>query len=215
MTYDELKQAVQDYLEEAETTFVNNIPLFVKAVENRIYNEVQLPALRRNVTGQINAGNRYLILPTDFLAVFSVAVIDSVTGSYDYILFKEVNLIREMYPSPNQTGKPKVFGQFDTTSFILGPSPDKDYAIELHYFYYPESLVTAGETWISKNFRSVMLYGVIAEGYRFLKGDEAQQKVYDEQYKEALNLLRKLSEGVQREDAFSTVPMKTNVNVGE
>jgi hypothetical protein len=215
MTYEELKQALQDYLEEREETFVNNIPMFIRAVENRVYNEVQLPALRKNVTGTMQSGNRYIVLPTDFLSVFSMAAIDPVSGEYSYMNFKDVNLIREMYPNPTYTNTPKAFGLFDTTSAIVGPTPDKNYLVELHYFFYPESIVTAQQSWLAKNFPSVLLYGAVAEGYRFLKGDAAQQKVYDDQYKEALNLLRKLGEGVTREDAYSTVPVKTNVIVGE
>lgn len=215
MNYTELKQAVQDYLEESETTFVNNIPMFVKAVENRVYNEVQLPALRKNVTGIMQSGNRYVVLPSDYLSPYSVAAIDPDSGEYRYLDFKDVNLIREMYPSPTYTGLPKVFGQFNPESLILGPTPDKSYQVELHYFFYPESIVTAQESWVSKNFSSVLLYGTVAEGYRFLKGDAAQQAVYDGQYKEALNLMRKLGEGMTREDAYGTSPVKTNVNVGE
>lgn len=215
MNYSELKQAVQDYLEENEDTFVNNIPMFVRAVENRIHNEVQLPALRKNVTGIMQSGNRYIVLPSDYIAPHSVAAIDPDSDEYSYLTFKDVNLIREMYPSPAYVGMPKVFGQFNTQSLILGPTPNKAYKVELHYFFYPESVVTAQESWVSKNFPSVLLYGTIAEGYRFLKGDAAQQKVYDDQYREALNLLRKLGEGITREDAYSTASPKTNVNVGE
>jgi hypothetical protein len=215
MDYDELKQAIQDYLEEFEPSFERNIPVFVKAVENRVYNEVQLPALRKNTLGHCEAGNRYIVLPPDYLSVFSMAMVDPDTGEYSHPLYKHVNLIREMYPSPKVQGRPKVFGQFDTTALILGPTPDKAYEVELHYFFYPESIVTAGKSWVATNFPSVMLYGAVAEGYRFLKGEDAQQKVYDEQYKEALNLLRKLGEGVQREDAYTTSPVKTNVIVGE
>ena len=210
MTYAELVTAVQNYLENSEAKFVASIPLFVDAVENRVYNEVQLPALRKNVTGFLEAGYRYLVVPADFLSVFSFALIHPTTGVYDYILFKDVNYIREVYTSPTVTGQPKVYGQFDSESFILGPTPDLAYAAELHYFYYPESLVTAGTSWVATNFPSVMLYGVIAEGDRFLKGDAAQQQVYDGQYMNALNLLRKLGEGRQRDDAFSTTYTKPN-----
>lgn len=215
MNYTELKQQVQDYLESTETKFVNNIPTFVRAVENRIYNEVQLPSLRRNVTGALQQGNRYLVVPTDFLSVFSMALIDPTSGEYNYLLFKDVNLIREVYPSPTVLGTPKVFGTYDSKSFIIGPSPDKTYAVELHYFYYPTSLVDANTSWVATNFPSVMLYGCISEGYRFLKGDAAQQKTYDDQYREALNLLRKLGEGIQRDDAFSTTNTKFKVSIGE
>lgn len=215
MTYDELKLAVQDYLGTSETTLVDNMSIFVETVENRIYNEAQLPALRKNVTGTMDVGNRYIIMPTDFLSVFSFAIIDPATGDYDYLMYKDVNYIREVYPSPTSTAKPKVFGLFDTTTLIIGPSPDKAYGVEMHYFYYPESIVTAGESWVSKNFPTVMLYGMIAEAYRFQKGEVQQQQIYDTQYREALNLLRKLGEGVQRDDAFSTTTIKPKIQLGE
>jgi hypothetical protein len=215
VTYGELKQAVQDYLETSETAFVSSIPLFVETVENRVYNEVQIPALRKNVTGQMTAGSRYIVVPEDFLSVFSTAIIDPDTGEYSYLLFKDVNYIREVYPSPNTLGPPRVYGLFDTTSFILGPSPDKSYEVELHYFYYPTSLVEAGESWLSKNFSAVMLYGVIAEGYRFQKGDEKQQAVYDAQFNRALGLLGKLGEQKSRDDAFSTTVSNHTTKVGE
>lgn len=215
MTYDELSQAVQDYLVNSEATMVANMPVFCETVENRIYNEAQLPALRKNVTGYMNVGNRYQVMPTDFLSVFSFAVIDPTTGDYEYLMYKDVNYIREVYPSPHATAKPKVFGLFDTSTLILGPSPDKAYGVEMHYFYYPESIVTAGESWVSKNFPTVMLYGMIAEAYRFEKGETTQQQIYDTQYREALNLLRKLGEGVQRDDAFSTTTIKPKANLGE
>lgn len=215
MTYTELVAAVQDYLGTWEETLVANMPIFCETVENRIYNEAQLPALRKNVTGYMNAGNRYQVMPEDFLSVFSYAVIDPDSGEYEYMLYKDVNYIREVYPSPTNTGKPKVFGLFDTSTLILGPSPDKAYGVEMHYFYYPESIVTAGESWVSKNFPTVMLYGMVAEAYRFQKGEAAQQAIYDTQYREALNLLRKLGEGVQRDDAFSTTTIKPKIQLGE
>lgn len=215
MKYDDLKQQVQDYLETSEATFVANIPNFVKEVENRVYNEVQMPALRKNVEGSIAADNKYLKMPGDFLSLFSFAVIDPDTGEYHYTMLKDVNLIREVYPSPTFKQRPKYVGLFDPTTLILGPTPDRAYKAELHYFYYPETMVTAGESWLSKNFPSVMLYGVIAEGYRFLKGDAAQQKVYDDQYAAALNLLRKQAEGKARNDAYANNTAKPTIPFGE
>lgn len=215
MNYQQLKTAVKDYLEVDETTFDNNIAWFVESVENHIYQEVQLPSLRKNALGALEAGNRYLLVPDDFLSVFSVALIDPDTGEYDHLLYKDVNLVREIYPTPTVLGKPKVFGLFDTSAFILGPTPDKAYQVELHYFFKPKSISTAGESWIGKNFPSVLVYGAVAEAYRFLKGDEAMQKQYDTKYHESLNLLRKLGEGMSREDAYSTSPIKTNVILGE
>jgi hypothetical protein len=147
--------------------------------------------------------------------VFSLAFIDPNTGTYNYVLFKDVNFMREVYPNPSITGVPKAFGLFDTTTLILGPPPDQAYGVEFHYFYYPTSLVDAGTSWVADNFPSVVLYGTIAEAYRYQKGDAAQQKIYDDQYVGALNLLRKLGEGRNRDDAFSTTTTKLNPIVGE
>lgn len=215
MNYEQVKQAVKDYLEVDETVFNNNISWFVESVENHIYQEVQLPALRKNSLGTLTIGNRYLLVPSDFLSVFSVAVIEPGSGEYEHLLYKDVNLVREIYPTPSVTGKPKVFGLFDTSAFILGPTPDKAYQVELHYFFKPTSISVASTSWIGDNFPSVLVYGAVAEAYRFLKGDEAMQKQYDTKYQESLNLLRKLGEGMAREDAYSTSPIKTNVILGE
>lgn len=217
MTYDELKTAVQDYLETGEVKFMSNFDMFVKSAENRIYTDqsVQIAALRKNITGTCESGNKYITLPEDFLSVFSLAVNDVAVGDYRYCMLKDVNLIREVYPNPNFRGLPKYFGLFDHNTLIFGPTPDKAYVVELHYQYNPESLVTAGETWLSKNFPSVLLYGVIAEGYRFLKGDAAQQKVYDDQYAQALGTLRVHSSARVRTDAYANNQPKPSTPVGE
>lgn len=217
MTYDELKQHVQDYLETNETTFVANIPLFVKTVENRVYSdpEVQLPAVRKNLTGTCEVGNKYLGTPDDFLSAYSLAVFDVGTNEYNYVELKDVNLIREVYPTPSHTGMPKVYGIFDHNTIMFGPTPDKAYAVELHYNYYPETLVTAGQTWLATNFPTVMLYGVIAEGYRFQKGDAAQQKVYDDQFAQALVQLKRYGGARVRTDAYANNQAKPTTSVGE
>jgi len=212
MNYTELVASMQDYLQTDEASFVTHIPTFVQTVENRIYNEIQLPALRKNAVGEFTDGNRYLTLPDDFLAPFSLATIDPTTGVYNYVLFKDVNLVREMYADPTVKAVPKIYGLFDANTAIVGPTPNKDFGAELHYFYYPESLVTAGTSWVATNFPSVILYGCLSEGYRYLKGDEAMQKVYDEQYKEALSLLRKLGEGRNRGDAYRDGQAKLKVS---
>lgn len=191
MTYAELTQMLQDYLVTSETTFVANIPTFVRAVENRVYNEVNLPSLRRNVEGTLNAGDKYLNMPEDFLGVSSLALIDQTTDEHAYLLMKDVHFIREMYPSAGSTGVPKFYALFDTNTLLVGPTPAATYDTELHYFYYPESMVDAGTSWLADNFESVVLYGAIAEGYRFLKGEPAQQQIYDTQYMNALGLLAK------------------------
>lgn len=215
MIYTDLVTQVQDYLETREAKFVANIPTFVRAVENYIYNEVQLPALRRNVTGSTQVGEIYLSAPQDFLSVFSLALVDPDNGQYNYLLSKDVNLIREMYPDPNVVDTPRVYGTFDPKTLIIGPSPNKAYKVELHYFFYPQSLVDAGTSWVATNFPMVMLYGVIAEGYRFLKGDVQQQQIYDDRYEKALNLLRKLGEGRSRNDAYRDTATTPKANVGE
>lgn len=211
MNYTELVTQLQQYLETDEASFVANIPNFVKAVENRIYNEVQLPALRKNVTGSMTLGNRYLSMPSDFLAPFSLAAIDPTTGAYNYILYCDVNLVREAYPIPTVTGTPKVYSLFDENTSIIGPTPDKNYGVELHYFYYPESLSTAGTSWVATNYPSVILYGCLSEAYRYLKGDAEMQKTYDEQYDKALGLLVKLGEGRNRGDAYKDGQVKRKV----
>lgn len=189
MNYAELTTAVQDYLETSEATFVANIPLFVRAVENRVYSEVRLPSLRKNSEGSLNAGDKYVSMPDDFISVYSFAIIDPDTDEHAYLMLKDVNLIREVYPNAASTGVPKFYGLFEEKALILGPTPAKSYNTELHYSYFPESMVTAGTSWLADNFEAVVLYGVIAEGYRFLKGDATQQKIYDEQYMNALGLL--------------------------
>lgn len=212
MNYAELKAAVQFYLETSEEGFVANIPVFVRQVENRIYNAVQLPALRKSVKGQTTKDSNYLAAPVDFLAPFSMSLINTATGDYDYARFVDVDLIREAYPLPTQKGMPQLYGLFDPNTFILGPTPNFNYGVELHYFYYPESIVTAGTSWVGTNFESVLLYGVIAEGYRALKGNIEQQKVYDEQYESALSLLRKLGEGRNKGDAYRDREPKLKVS---
>lgn len=217
MTYDELKTAVQDYLETSESTFLSNFDLFVRTVENRVNHSVHLPAQRRNMTGTCSTGVKYLDLPDDFLSVFSLAMIDPVTGEYSYCLLKDVNLIHEAYPNPTlHTGIPRYFGLFDHNSMILGPTPDKQYVVELHYHRAPKSLVEEKTgTWLSKNFSSVLLYGVIAEGYRFQKGDAAQQQAYDAQFDRALSLLKQHGEVRVRNEAYANNQAKPTTPVGE
>lgn len=176
MNYTALNQAIQDYCSNTESTFVSNIPLFVKQAEQRIYNQVQFPALRRNSTGTTTSNNKYLSCPTDFLAAYSLAVVNG-SGVYNYLLNKDVNFIRESYPSPTDTGLPQyyaLFGPQSSTptelSFILGPTPDAAYTVELHYFYYPESIVTASTSWLGDNMDSVLLYASLVEAYTFMKG---------------------------------------------
>lgn len=217
MNYAELRQAVQDYLETDEATFVANFPNFVRTIENIVYTSVEYPAMRRNVEGTMEVGNKYLTVPDKFLSIFSLAIVDPDTGAYTYPLYKDVNLIRAVYPNPAQRGTPKVFGLFDEFSFIFGPTPDKAYGVELHYFAFPDSIVDTedGKSWLLTNFPSVLQYGVIAEGYRFQKGDAAQQKIYDDQFMLAMTQLKGHSDVRVRNDAYSTKITKPTKHVGE
>jgi hypothetical protein len=209
MTYAELAAAIQDYVENTfSTTQVN---LFIQEAEQRIYNSIQLPDLRKNVTGVITANNKYLQCPGDFLSAYSIAVIDA-DDNYTYLLNKDVNFIREAYPNPNSTGTPKYYAIFGPQSndineltFILGPTPDVQYETELHYFYYPPSITSeesGGNTWLGENFDSALLYGSILEAYTFLKGDADIMTTYRQRYEEAMNLLNTLATGKDRGDAY-------------
>jgi hypothetical protein len=199
MNYAELVAAIQDYTENAFATA--DINTYIEQAEQRIYNAVQLPALRRNVTGTATNGNKYLACPTDWLATYSLAVIDG-DGNYEYLLNKDVNFIRQAYPSPNDSGLPQYYAQFDQNTFILGPTPDADYSVELHYFYYPESIVTAGTSWLGDNFDSTLLYGSLLEAYTYMKGEADIMAVYKQRYDEAMQLLKQLGDGKNRRDAY-------------
>jgi hypothetical protein len=211
VTYAELVQLIQDYTESTETSFVDNIPTFVQQAEERIYNSVQLPAIRKNVTGTLTSGNKYLSLPTDWLATFSLAVIDPTTGNYSYLLNKDVNYIREAFPNPSSTGAPSHYGIFDANTLIVGPTPDLSYAAEMHYYYYPESIVTAGTTWLSDNFETVLLYGSIREAYTYLKGESDLTAMYEAKYQESLALLKQLGDGKDRRDAYRSGQIRVPV----
>jgi len=226
MNYAQLVAAIQLYTENqfpdvqlasgTEVTYLEQINLFIKQAEQRIYNSVQFPAQRKNVTGVTTPSNPYLACPSDMLSVYSMAVVDG-SGNYEYLLNKDVNFIRQAYPNPNDTAIPKyyaLFGPFtvgsptpavtDTTSFILGPTPDDDYNVELHYYAYPESITVAadGRTWLGDNFDSVLLYGALVEAYTFMKGEQDMIALYDAKYKEALSQARRLGDGLERSDAY-------------
>jgi hypothetical protein len=178
------------------------MPTFVGLAEERIYNSVQLPAIRKNSTGTVTSEFPYVALPEDWLATFSLAVVDPTTSGYLYLLDKDVNFIRAAYPSPTDTGIPQYYAQFDASTLLLGPTPDDTYTVELHYYYYPETLVTAGTTWLSENFESVLLYGVVREAYLYLKGEVDLTQMYEQKYQEALMLLKVLGDGKNRRDAY-------------
>jgi len=185
-------------------TSTQQIDTFIEQAETRIYNNVQLLDLRKNVTGNASSGNMYLSVPSDWLANFSLAVIDPVTGGYEYLLNKDVNYIREAFPYPATTGKPTHYAMFDQNSYILGPTPDANYNMELHYFYYPPSIVTAGTSWLGDNFDTVLLYGSLLEAATYMKSEADVVAQYQNRYNEALAQLKALAEGKNREDNFRT-----------
>jgi hypothetical protein len=224
MTYTELVTAIQTYTENtfpattlADSTVVSSttqLNRFITQAEQRIYNSVQFPSLRKNVTGSVTTSNKYLSCPEDFLSTYSLAVIDA-TGNYEYLLNKDVNFIRQAYPNPTtDTGIPKYYALFGPTvntstitnelSFIVGPTPDASYSVELHYFFYPESItVTAsGHTWLGDNFDTVLLYGSLVEAYLYMKGEADVMGFYELKYKEALALAKRLGDGLERSDAY-------------
>lgn len=211
MNYSELVTAIQDYVENTESTFVANIPVFVQLAEERIYNSVQIPAIRKNQTGSITADNKYLTLPTDWLATFSLSVIDPVTEAQTFLLNKDVNYIREAYPTPSVTGTPQHYAQFDENTLILGPTPDVIYDVELHYYYYPESIVDAGTSWLGNNFETVLLYGALREAYLFMKGEADIIANYEGKYQESLALLKQLGDGKDRRDAYRSGQLRVPV----
>jgi len=219
VNYSALFDTIQGYVEnDFPTTTVNSssgsgtttftskeqIDTFIQEAEQRIYNSVQILALRKNVTGQTTQDNKYLSTPADWLANFSLAVIDPVTGGYEYLLNKDVNFIREAFPFPAVSGKPQYYAYFDEDSYILGPTPDAAYTMELHYFYYPTSIVTAGTSWLGDNFDSVLLYGSLLEAYTFMKGEADVIQNYLGRYSESLAMLKQLSEGKNRQDMYRT-----------
>lgn len=183
-------------------TSTEQINTFIQQAEQRIYNAIQFPAIRKNMTGTTTQDNKYLALPSDYLYTYSLAVIDPVTGEYLYLLNKDVNFIRESFPYPTVTGKPTHYANFDANTLILGPTPDASYTMELHFGYYPESIVTANTTWLGDNFDSLLLYGALLEAYTFMKGEQDIIVVYQKRYDEAFTLAKQLGDGKLRQDAY-------------
>ena len=203
MNYSQLVAQIQDYTENQFTTTVVNT--FITQAEQRIYNTVQLPALRKNVTGTTTSGNKYLAIPAGWLATFSLAVINA-DNEYLYLLNKDVNFIRQSFPDTDSDfyGVPQYYAVFDQNTFILGPTPNANYDVELHYFYYPESITTVsgGTTWLGDNFSSVLLYGSLLEAYTYMKGEKDVLDNYRTRYDEAMLLLKQLADGKDRQDAY-------------
>jgi len=209
MNYAELVYAVESTTEnQFDTADMNR---FIHLAEQTIYNTVQLPALRKNVTGNFSIANKYLTLPTDYLSTFSVAVVDA-AGSYQYLINKDVNFIREAYPAPTDTAIPKYYANFDANTFIVGPTPDANYNTELHYFYYPESIVTAGTTWLGNEFDSALLNATLVEAIRFQKGEQDLVQMYQAQFVQSVTLLKNLGDGKLRQDTYRSGQVRTQVN---
>ena len=217
MNYSELTTAIQDYTENTFTS--TELATFVEQAEQRIFNSVQFPSLRKNVGGSTTSGIAYLACPDDFLSSYSLAVIDG-SGNYEYLLNKDVNFIRQAYPNPSSTGTPKYYALFGPQSdvpteltFILGPTPDADYNVELHYFFYPQSITTAasGTSWLGDNFDSVLLYGSLVEAYTFMKGEPDLLSAYNAKYNEALQLAKRLGDGLERQDSYRSGQVRVPV----
>lgn len=205
-TYAQLKQAVEDFLENRESTFVANIPLFIRMAEERILKSVQLNLFRKNVTGLASSGNQYLATPTDFLAPFSLSYMGADNDKV-FVQFKDVTFVQEYNPDAATTGAPKYYAQFDNENFLLGPSPDANYTMELHYFYRPASLTAGAEggtTWLSVNAELTLLYATLIEAYIFLKGDPDLMGIYDKRFQESLIGLKLLGEAKQVTDEYRT-----------
>ena len=226
MNYTQLVSQINAYTENQfgnDSTGSPEVNTFIQQAEQRIYNTIEFPSLRKNVTGITIGGNKYLSAPTDFLAVFSMAVIDD-NNNYEYLLNKDVNFIRSAFPNPNDQDIPQYYAVFGPTttnavppvitnelSFILGPTPDDAYGIELHYYYYPESIVTAQTTWLGDNFDSVLLYGTLLEAYTYLKGEPDVYAAYQKRYDEAVVLAKRLGDGMERGDAYRDGQIKQKV----
>jgi hypothetical protein len=233
MNYTELFTQIQTYTEnqfpdtfvqvttggsQTNVNAVTQINTFIMQAEDRIYNSVQIPSLRKNVTGNCSSTSKYLACPNDYLSTYSLAIIDN-SGNYEYLLNKDVNFIRQAYPNPTETGLPRYYALFGSRlndpnelTFILGPSPDANYGAELHYFYYPESIVTNGTSWLGDNYSPVLLYGSLVEAYTYMKGEADMVTLYNSKYNEALAQLNRLGTGLERGDAYRDGQAKIKVN---
>lgn len=220
-TYTQLSTAIQQYLQveytgdSAEPTFVANIPTFIQNAEILINNRVQMPAFRKNVTGNFTTGFQYIDLPSDFLSIFSLAVVNPLDGSYNYLLNKDVNYIREAFPFPAVSGLPQYYSMFDNTAFLVGPTPDAEYVVEMHYYAEQQSITDTAATnypnnttWISTNFPNALLWGALVEGYIFLKGETEVIQAYQAKFEEVMAELKQLGDGKNREDNYRTVQVR-------
>jgi len=205
-TYDQLKTAIQDYTQNTETSFVNNLPVFIRVAEERILKNVQLTLFRKNATANMTASNQYLAAPSDFLAPFSLSYTDG-DGNKDFLEYKDVNFVQEFNPDASTTGAPRYYAYFDVSSFLIGPTPDSSYAVELHYFYRPASLTLgsgSSTTWLSTNAEVALLYGCLIEAYTYMKGDQDLMGEYEKRFAEAVISLKNFGEAKEVTDAYRT-----------
>ena len=205
-TYDELKTAIQDYTQNTETSFVNNLPVFIRVAEERILKNVQLTLFRKNATANMTASNQYLAAPSDFLAPFSLSYTDG-DGNKDFLEYKDVNFVQEFNPDASTTGAPRYYAYFDVSSFLIGPTPDSSYAVELHYFYRPASLTSgsgSSTTWLSTNAEVALLYGCLIEAYTYMKGEADVMQEYEKRFAEAVISLKNFGEAKEVTDAYRT-----------
>jgi len=204
-TYDSLKQAIQDYTENTETTFVSNLDLFIKNTEERILKIAQLEVFRKNASGALTASNKFLAVPSDYLASYSVCITNG--SDKEFLLFKDVNFVQSFNPDPATTGVPRYYAQFDVGNFILGPTPNSNYAVDIHYFYRPASLTAgagSGTTWLSTNASVALLYGSLIEAYTFMKGEADLVQNYTQRFTEALSRVKNFGESQEVTDAYRT-----------
>lgn len=209
MTYGELKQAIQDYTENDETTFVNNLPLFIRFAEERILKSVQLNLFQRNKFGNMTTGNQYLAAPSDFLAPFSLSI--DVSGDKEFLLFKDLDFVQTYNPDATTTGQPKYYAQFDVDNFIIAPTPDADYDVDLHYLYRPASLTAgsdSGTSWLSENAELTLLYGALVEAYTFMKGERDLLGLYNQRFMEGMVRLKNLGEAQETIDEYRYGPVR-------
>jgi len=207
-TYAQLKQAIQDYTENDETSFVNNIPLFIRMAEERILKSVQLNLFQKNQFGNMSSGNEYLATPSDFLAPFSLSI--DVSGDKDFLLFKDLDFVQTYTPDATTTGQPKYYAQFDVDNFILAPTPDANYTVDIHYLYRPASITVGAEdgtTWLSENAELALLYGSLIEAYIYMKGDANLMQMYNQRFSESMSRLKNLGEGQETIDEYRKGPI--------
>lgn len=217
MNYTQLYDNIVNFTQNNETSFLASIPTFVQNTETLVNNTVQLPAFRTNVTGVTTADFQYVALPPDFLSVFSLSVFTTtlvgevLQPTQTFLYQKDVEYIREMFPFPGVTGVPQYYGIFDNTAFILGPTPDDEYTVEMHYYAYPQTIVTAGTSWLGDNFPNVLLWGSLVEAYIYMKGEPDLIQTYQAKYQEAMQLLKQLGDGKDRIDTYRTTQVRDRV----